>query len=125
MKFTYPTETEAQQAYDGWVNAADPRVSQEDQRRVVGVHIDGTEVSLDIEQPGDRFRAKSWVPLEIKRLFTPEEWAAAKTIAIDTWENLALTFEPIPSEIVIQHLQTLVPSVLTAERFTEITGKAP
>lgn len=123
MDFTYQSEQEATAAYEGWVNAVDPRVSKDDQRRVVGVRIDGTAVSIDIEQPGDRFRNRSWVPLEIKRLFTSLEWAAAKAIAVDTWENLALTFEPIPSEIVVQHLRTLVPSVLTEARFTEITGR--
>lgn len=124
MNFIYPTEAEARLAYEAWVNSADPRVSPEDQRKVTGVRIDGCTVSIDIEQPGDRFRGRSWVPLEIRDLFTPTEWATAKVVAAYIWENLALTFEPLPSEVVVENLRALVPDVLTEARFTEITGRA-
>lgn len=124
MNFTYPTEAEARQAYNGWVNAVDPRVSLDDQRRVVGVRIDGCKVSIDIEQPGDRFWSKPWVPLEIRDLLTPTEWDTAKTSASCQWENLALTFEPLAPEIVSENLRAMVPDVLTEARFTEITGRA-
>ncbi len=121
MTFTYETEAEAIEAYDAWVNAADSRVSDTDRRKVVGVVRDGLTVTLTVIHP---FENQWWEPLQIKRLFTVQEWANAKSAAPDTFENMTLIFEPIHSDTVATHLRALVGSVLTAERFTEITGRA-
>ncbi len=123
MTIDYPTPEATDAAQAEWNHKIDCQFSQSDSRIVREVHRDGLSITLELEIQPDKFTSGEWVPLEIKRLFTSSEWAAAKAIAVDTWENLALTFEPIPSEIVVQHLRTLVPSVLTEARFTEITGR--
>ncbi len=82
--------------------------------------LDGSTTSTQVE----RWVRDLWEPLQIRELFTPTEWALAKQVATYTWESLALTFHPIPSETVVTHLRVLVPDVFTASRFTEITGEA-
>lgn len=125
MEFVYNTEEEAVAAYEAWVNAATPRVSDTDSRQVTGVRRNGLTVDIDIATPAEMFDGRTWTPLQIKRLFTPQEWAAAKAIAVDTWEDMALTFDPIPSALMLGHLRALVTAnVLDPERFEVITGRA-
>jgi len=81
---------------------------------------DGTVVAV----PVARASRDTWEPLQIKALFTTDEWSLARTAATTTFENLTLTFHAIDTETVIEHLRLLVPSVLTEARFTEITGRA-
>lgn len=65
-----------------------------------------------------------WEPLQIKGLFTTEEWTLAKSVATDTFESLTLTFQPIAATTVVEHLRGLIGSVLTSQRFEEITGRS-
>lgn len=80
---------------------------------------DGTVVSV----PVARASRDTWEPLQIKALFTPDEWLLARTVVPDIFEALTLTFNPIPTDAVIENLRLLVPSVLTGARFTEMTGR--
>lgn len=80
---------------------------------------DGTVIAV----PVARASRDTWEPLQIKALFTPAEWSLARAAVSDTFEAITLTFDPIQTETVIEHLRMLVPSVLTEARFTEITGR--
>lgn len=70
-----------------------------------------------------RFVRTRWEPLQIRALFAPQEWATARNMAADVYESLMFLQSPIDTETVIEHLRGLVGSVLTAERFSEITGE--
>lgn len=84
-------------------------------------YVDGVVVSSEEVR---RFVRTRWEPLQIRALFTPQEWSAARTVAADIYESLTFIFDPIDVETVVEHLRGLVGPVLTAERFTEITGRA-
>lgn len=124
MTLTFSTAEEALTAADGHRNRIGSALSDSDARILSDVLLDGLKVTLIITQPPHPFENQMWEPLQIKRLFTAEEWANAKSAAPDTFEDMTLIFEPIDSETVATHLRALVGSVLSGERFTEITGRA-
>jgi hypothetical protein len=124
MTFEHNTQEAADAAQVKWNHKIDCPVSPSDPRIVRGVNRNGLSITLDLEDAPDRFASGEWEPLQIKALFTAQEWAQAKSAASDTFEALTLAFHPIDSATVLTHLRQLVGSVLTVERFTAITGRA-